>query len=185
MAEYSDKVTEKRPQPLVPTVSIWMKELTGEPIKSSDETSILLLSQSVFYLSSAACLWSLCSSHFTDGWSSSRLKLSPSPSSRVTVSRTTGSSCRSSKRKRVETTKDMLAEDATASGAITISPTDMDGNAVTLANDTEQVHTAVGRAVRLGCRNTVGPPDTSFTKHDYFMLRVCNYTILLLIRGNI
>ncbi|XP_008333369.2 lamin-B2 [Cynoglossus semilaevis] len=67
-----------------------------------------------------------------------RLKLSPSPSSRVTVSRTTGSSCRSSKRKRVETTKDMLAEDATASGAITISPTDMDGNAVTLANDTEQ-----------------------------------------------
>ncbi|XP_058494007.1 lamin-B2 [Solea solea] len=68
-----------------------------------------------------------------------RLKLSPSPSGKVTVSRLTGSSSsRSTKRKRVETTKDMLSEDSTASGAITISPTDMDGNAVTLNNDTEQ-----------------------------------------------
>ncbi|KAG7513914.1 lamin-B2 [Solea senegalensis] len=68
-----------------------------------------------------------------------RLKLSPSPSGKVTVSRITGSSSsRSTKRKRVETTKDMLSEDSTASGAITISPTDMDGNAVTLNNDTEQ-----------------------------------------------
>ncbi|XP_068175986.1 lamin-B2 [Antennarius striatus] len=77
-----------------------------------------------------------------------RLKLSPSPSSRVTVSRVTGSSSRSSKRKRVEA-KDvpevgkgegqlLVSEEATASGAITISPTDMDGNAVTLTNDMEQ-----------------------------------------------
>ncbi|XP_010739626.1 lamin-B2 [Larimichthys crocea] len=78
-----------------------------------------------------------------------RLKLSPSPSSRVTVSRISGSSSsRTSKRKRVEA-KDvsevdigegqlLVSEEATASGAVTISPTDMDGNAVTLTNDTEQ-----------------------------------------------
>ncbi|KAM9357815.1 lamin-B2 [Symphorus nematophorus] len=77
-----------------------------------------------------------------------RLKLSPSPP-RVTVSRLTGSSSsRSSKRKRVEA-KDvsevergegqlLVSEEATASGVVTISPTDMDGNAVTLTNDTEQ-----------------------------------------------
>ncbi|KAM3876242.1 lamin-B2 [Diretmus argenteus] len=78
-----------------------------------------------------------------------RLKLSPSPSSRVTVSRVTGSSSsRSTKRKRVEASETqgmeggegqlLVSEEATASGAVTISPTDMDGNAVTLANDTEQ-----------------------------------------------
>ncbi|XP_029285926.1 lamin-B2 [Cottoperca gobio] len=79
-----------------------------------------------------------------------RLKLSPSPSSRVTVSRITGSSSsRSSKRKRAEgEAKDvseleregqlLVSEEATASGAVTISPTDMDGNAVTLINDTDQ-----------------------------------------------
>ncbi|XP_071342863.1 lamin-B2 [Trachinotus anak] len=78
-----------------------------------------------------------------------RLKLSPSPSARVTVSRITGSSSsRTSKRKRVEVeAADMpevgrgellVSEEATASGAVTISPTDMDGNAVTLTNDTEQ-----------------------------------------------
>ncbi|XP_050924419.1 LOW QUALITY PROTEIN: lamin-B2-like [Lates calcarifer] len=80
-----------------------------------------------------------------------RLKLSHSPSARVTVSRVTGSSSsRSSKRKRVEVeAKDapelgrgegqlLVSEEATASGAVTISPTDMDGNAVTLTNDTEQ-----------------------------------------------
>ncbi|XP_029004153.1 lamin-B2 [Betta splendens] len=79
-----------------------------------------------------------------------RLKLSPSPSTRVSVSRITGSSSsRSSKRKRVDVeNKDLseersedqllLSEEATASGAVSISPTDMDGNAVTLTNDTEQ-----------------------------------------------
>ncbi|XP_056270399.1 lamin-B2 [Pseudoliparis swirei] len=73
-----------------------------------------------------------------------RLKLSPSPSARVTVSRLTGSSSsRSSKRKRGEAVaKDegqlLVSENATASGAVTISPTDMDGNAVTLSNDTTQ-----------------------------------------------
>nr|XP_057929353.1 lamin-B2 isoform X1 [Doryrhamphus excisus] len=80
-----------------------------------------------------------------------RLKLSPSPSSRVTVSRVTGSSSsRTSKRKRVELEAGnlpemgrgeeqlLVSEEATSSGAITISPTDMDGNAVTLANDTEE-----------------------------------------------
>ncbi|XP_060884347.1 lamin-B2 [Labrus mixtus] len=75
-----------------------------------------------------------------------RLKLSPSPSARVTVSRVTGSS----KRKRVEAEAQdvseggrgegqlLVSEEATASGAVTISPTDMDGNAVTLTNDTDQ-----------------------------------------------
>ncbi|XP_068563860.1 lamin-B2 [Cebidichthys violaceus] len=75
-----------------------------------------------------------------------RLKLSPSPSARVTVSRLTGSSSsRSSKRKRLEAeAKDvpegqlLVSEEATASGAVTISPTDMDGNAVTLTNDSAQ-----------------------------------------------
>lgn len=80
-----------------------------------------------------------------------RLKLSPSPSSRVTVSRVTGSSSsRTSKRKRVEVETEegslvgagegqlLVSEEATASGPVSISPTDMDGNAVTLANDTEQ-----------------------------------------------
>ncbi|KAM3620312.1 uncharacterized protein V6R79_021406 [Siganus canaliculatus] len=78
-----------------------------------------------------------------------RLKLSPSPSSRVTVSRLTGSSSsRTSKRKRVDAGdvpemgagegQLLVSEEATASGAVTISPTDMDGNAVTLTNDTEQ-----------------------------------------------
>uniref|UniRef100_A0A8C3ALT3 Lamin B2 n=1 Tax=Cyclopterus lumpus TaxID=8103 RepID=A0A8C3ALT3_CYCLU len=71
-----------------------------------------------------------------------RLKLSPSPSSRVTVSRVTGSSSsRSSKRKRGEAVaKDegrlLVSEDSTATGAVSISVTDMDGNAVTLNNDT-------------------------------------------------
>nr|XP_020476566.1 lamin-B2 [Monopterus albus] len=80
-----------------------------------------------------------------------RLKLSPSSSPRVTVSRITGSSSsRTSKRKRVDVESKnlpvvgrgegqmLVSEEATASGAVTISPTNMDGNAVTLANDTEQ-----------------------------------------------
>ncbi|XP_034559639.1 lamin-B2 [Notolabrus celidotus] len=80
-----------------------------------------------------------------------RLKLSPTPSARVTVTRMTGSSSsRSSKRKRVDVDAQdvsegemgegqlLVSEEATASGAVTISPTDMDGNAVTLINDTEQ-----------------------------------------------
>lgn len=85
-----------------------------------------------------------------DRRSSFRLKLSPSPSARVTVSRLTGSSSsRSSKRKRGEpVAKDegqlLVSENATASGAVTISPTDMDGNAVTLSNDTTQVSESLG-----------------------------------------
>ncbi|KAM8873807.1 lamin-B2 [Spinachia spinachia] len=79
-----------------------------------------------------------------------RLKLSPSPSARVTVSRLTGSSSSRSKRKRVEAEAKgvpenargegqlLVSEEASASGAVTISPTDMDGNAVTLTNDTAQ-----------------------------------------------
>ncbi|XP_010771730.1 lamin-B2 [Notothenia coriiceps] len=78
-----------------------------------------------------------------------RLKLSPSPSSRVTVSRVTGSSSSRTKRKRLEIEAAdvseagiegqlLVSEEATASGAVTISPTDMDGNAVTLTNDSEQ-----------------------------------------------
>ncbi|KAM9831557.1 lamin-B2 [Neosynchiropus ocellatus] len=75
-----------------------------------------------------------------------RLKLSPSPTSKVTVSRVSGSSSsRSSKRKRVELDplelgRDelLVSEEATASGSVSISPTDMDGNAVTLANETDQ-----------------------------------------------
>ncbi|XP_061680142.1 lamin-B2 [Syngnathoides biaculeatus] len=80
-----------------------------------------------------------------------RLKLSPSPSSRVTVSRVTGSSSsRTSKRRRADLDSGdppgagrgeelMLAtEEDTVSGAVSISPTDMDGNSVTLANETEQ-----------------------------------------------
>lgn len=72
----------------------------------------------------------------------SRLKLSPSPASRVTVSRVSGSaSSRSAKRRRGEGDEGeelLLSEDATASGGVAISPTDMDGNAVTLSNLSQQ-----------------------------------------------
>ncbi|XP_049576885.1 lamin-B2 [Syngnathus scovelli] len=77
-----------------------------------------------------------------------RLKLSPSPSSRVTISRVTGSSSsRTSKRRRADLESGDLgrgeelllaSEEDAASGGVSISPTDMDGNSVTLANDTEQ-----------------------------------------------
>lgn len=33
----------------------------------------------------------------------------------------------------------LMSEEATVSGAVTISPTDVDGNSVTLINDSEQV----------------------------------------------
>lgn len=76
----------------------------------------------------------------------SRLKLSPSPASRVTVSRVSGSSSsRSSKRRRGEGDEGedlrselLLSEEASASGSVAISPTDMDGNAVTLSNLSQQ-----------------------------------------------
>ncbi|XP_072294642.1 lamin-B2 [Eucyclogobius newberryi] len=75
----------------------------------------------------------------------SRLKLSPSPSSRVTVSRVSGSASSRSKRKRQEVDEGeelrselLLSEESSASGAVSISPTDMDGNAVTLSNLSEQ-----------------------------------------------
>ncbi|KAM6962465.1 lamin-B2 [Aplochiton taeniatus] len=75
-----------------------------------------------------------------------RLKLSPSlPSSRVAVSRATGSSSSARvKRKRLEEEGAELAgqllmsEEASASGSVTISPTDMEGNAVTLNNETDK-----------------------------------------------
>lgn len=77
-----------------------------------------------------------------------RLKLSPSPSSRVTVARISGSSSsRSSKRKRLEAqdiseaeeSELLVSEEATASAGVSISPTDMEGKAVTLVNENEQV----------------------------------------------
>lgn len=43
----------------------------------------------------------------------------------------------------------LVSEEATASGAVTISPTDMDGNAVTLANDTDQVCNTEPREVNV------------------------------------
>ncbi|XP_061121900.1 lamin-B2-like isoform X2 [Syngnathus typhle] len=77
-----------------------------------------------------------------------RLKLSPSPSSRVTISRVTGSSSsRTSKRRRTDLESGdhkrgeellLASEEDAASGGVSISPTDMNGNKVTLANDTEQ-----------------------------------------------
>lgn len=85
--------------------------------------------------------------------------MSPSPSTQVSVSRITGSSSsRSSKRKRVETKdlpevggegKLLVSEEATASGAVTIAPTDMNGNGVTLTNDTEGVCKALAVPVML------------------------------------
>uniref|UniRef100_A0A8C6UQ38 Lamin B2 n=1 Tax=Neogobius melanostomus TaxID=47308 RepID=A0A8C6UQ38_9GOBI len=76
----------------------------------------------------------------------SRLKLSPSPTSRVTVSRVSGSaSSRSTKRRRGEgdeaeelRSELLLSEESSCSGAVEISPTDMDGNAVTLSNLSQQ-----------------------------------------------
>lgn len=67
----------------------------------------------------------------------------------MSVSRVSASSSsRSSKRKRAEAKdvpevggegKLLVSEEATASGAVSIAPTDMTGNAVTLANESEQV----------------------------------------------
>lgn len=48
----------------------------------------------------------------------------------------------------------LVSEEATASGAVTISPTDMDGNAVTLTNDTEQVCKTSSVVVLLHCHRT-------------------------------
>lgn len=47
----------------------------------------------------------------------------------------------------------LVSEEATASGAVTIAPTDMSGNAVTLSNHTEQVcHARRGICVQAGSR---------------------------------
>uniref|UniRef100_A0AAQ4QKG1 IF rod domain-containing protein n=1 Tax=Gasterosteus aculeatus aculeatus TaxID=481459 RepID=A0AAQ4QKG1_GASAC len=103
-----------------------------------------------------------------------RLKLSPSPSARVTVSRLTGSSSsRSSKRKRVEAKgvpenargegQLLVSEEATASGAVTISPTDMDGNAVTLTNDTARVSKD---ASTTGTRSSTSSPQSLSSRPD-------------------
>uniref|UniRef100_A0A3P9LWY5 Lamin B2 n=1 Tax=Oryzias latipes TaxID=8090 RepID=A0A3P9LWY5_ORYLA len=78
-----------------------------------------------------------------------RLKLSPSPSARVTVSRVTGSSSsRSTKRKwsEVEAQEEagqaeeqlLVSEEATSTGSVSICPTDMDGTSVKLTNETDQ-----------------------------------------------
>lgn len=106
-----------------------------------------------------------------------RLKLSPSPSSRVTVARISGSSSsRSSKRKRVEAQdiseaeraegQLVVSEEATASAGVSISPTDMEGKAVTLVNENEQVrpsgllprvHVSSDARRPALCRNVTGP----------------------------
>ncbi|XP_057697811.1 lamin-B2 [Corythoichthys intestinalis] len=79
-----------------------------------------------------------------------RLKLSPSPSSRVSVSRVSGSSSsRATKRRRADPESGdasagrarevlLASEEDAASGAVSIAATDMDGNSVTLANNTDQ-----------------------------------------------
>lgn len=77
-----------------------------------------------------------------------RLKLSPSPSSRVTVSRAMGTgSSRSSwaKRKRVELQEESavvpqvhINQEAEAIGSITIEETDLEGKCVTLKNDSDK-----------------------------------------------
>uniref|UniRef100_A0A4W5RBP6 Lamin B2 n=1 Tax=Hucho hucho TaxID=62062 RepID=A0A4W5RBP6_9TELE len=77
-----------------------------------------------------------------------RLKLSPSPSGRVTVSRAMGtSSSRSSwaKRKRVELEEESMVvpqvhinQEAEAIGSVTIEETDLEGKCVTLKNDSDK-----------------------------------------------
>uniref|UniRef100_A0AAZ3P7P8 Lamin B2 n=1 Tax=Oncorhynchus tshawytscha TaxID=74940 RepID=A0AAZ3P7P8_ONCTS len=77
-----------------------------------------------------------------------RLKLSPSPSGRVTVSRAMGTgSSRSSwaKRKRVELQEESVVvpqvhinQEAEAIGSITIEETDLEGKCVTLKNDSDK-----------------------------------------------
>uniref|UniRef100_A0A6Q2X4R4 Lamin B2 n=1 Tax=Esox lucius TaxID=8010 RepID=A0A6Q2X4R4_ESOLU len=78
-----------------------------------------------------------------------RLKLSPSPSSRVTVSRATGSTSSSrstrAKRKRMELEELSLvvpqvhiSQDAEAVGIVTIEETDLDGKCVTLKNNSDK-----------------------------------------------
>ncbi|XP_051550656.1 lamin-B2-like [Myxocyprinus asiaticus] len=78
-----------------------------------------------------------------------RLKLSPSPSSRVTVSRTTASSTSSSrtsraKRKRVELEESTAApkfqinQEAEATGNVSIEEIDLEGKSVTLRNNSDK-----------------------------------------------
>lgn len=77
-----------------------------------------------------------------------RLKLSPTPSSRVTVSRSTASSSssrttRSTKRKRVEeeplgAPSVCISQQAEATGGITIEEIDLEGKSVTLKNNAEK-----------------------------------------------
>ncbi|XP_051549347.1 lamin-L(II)-like [Myxocyprinus asiaticus] len=79
-----------------------------------------------------------------------RLKLSPSPSSRVTVSRTTASSTSSSrtsraKRKRVElegestaAPKVQINQEAEATGNVSIEEIDLEGKSVTLRNNSDK-----------------------------------------------
>ncbi|KAJ7986641.1 hypothetical protein DPEC_G00341990 [Dallia pectoralis] len=78
-----------------------------------------------------------------------RLKLSPSPSSRVTVSRATGSTSASrstrSKRKRIELQEESLispqihvSQEAEAVGLVTIEETDLEGKCVTLKNSSDK-----------------------------------------------
>lgn len=83
---------------------------------------------------------------------SSRLKLSPSPSSRVMVSRTTASSTSASsrstraKRKRVEleeastaAPKVQISQEAEATGNVSIEEIDLEGKSVTLRNNSDKV----------------------------------------------
>uniref|UniRef100_A0A673FRX5 Lamin-B2-like n=1 Tax=Sinocyclocheilus rhinocerous TaxID=307959 RepID=A0A673FRX5_9TELE len=80
-----------------------------------------------------------------------RLKLSPSPSSRVTVSRTTASSTSTSsrstraKRKRVEleeastaAPKVQISQEAEATGSVSIEEIDLEGKSVTLRNNSDK-----------------------------------------------
>ncbi|KAL1022874.1 hypothetical protein UPYG_G00033580 [Umbra pygmaea] len=76
-----------------------------------------------------------------------RLKLSPSPSGRVTMSRATGSSSHSvrAKRKRVELEEGSvivpqfhISQEAEAVGMVTIEETDLDGKCVTLKNNSDK-----------------------------------------------
>uniref|UniRef100_A0A8B9HPD0 Lamin B2 n=1 Tax=Astyanax mexicanus TaxID=7994 RepID=A0A8B9HPD0_ASTMX len=77
-----------------------------------------------------------------------RLKLSPSPSSRVTVSRSTASSSssrttRSTKRKRVEeepvsAPSVRISQQAEATGGVTVEEIDLEGKSVTLKNNADK-----------------------------------------------
>uniref|UniRef100_A0A8C1D8K1 Lamin B2 n=1 Tax=Cyprinus carpio carpio TaxID=630221 RepID=A0A8C1D8K1_CYPCA len=67
-----------------------------------------------------------------------RLRLSPSPSSRVTVSRTTATSTSSLEETSIAAPKVQISQEAEATGSVSIEEIDLEGKSVTLRNNSDK-----------------------------------------------